>query len=249
MKITLVGYGRMGQLIHNYIRSTKIEVVSTIDPEVESSDYKSLSPEAVEDADVAIDYTTPDSVMNNINFYLDNELNSVIGTTGWYDHIEEVKNKFKNSQAGLIWAANFSIGVNLFFRIIDKSSKIMSDFKEYDVMGFEKHHNRKKDSPSGTMKMIGNIILKNIPRKKKLITDKLDRRINSDEIHLASMRGGEIPGTHSVEFDSEMDTIEIKHTARNRKGFITGTLKAAEWIKEKTGFYSINDMMDEIMGG
>jgi len=249
MKIAITGYGKMGQITEQLALENGHEIVSTIDPIEKSAKFKELNEEALCCADVVIDFTVPGIVLQNIDKYIKYGINAVIGTTGWYEHLEEVKEKVSKSEIGLIWSGNFSIGVNLFFRIIKQSAGLMSNFTLYDVMGYEIHHNRKKDSPSGTMNMIGKILLENIKNKKKLITEKLDRKISEEEIHLASIRGGDVPGTHVVAFDSEVDTIELKHTARSRKGLAVGALKAAEWINGKKGFYSIEDVMNEIIGG
>jgi len=249
MKIAITGYGKMGQIIKQLALENGHEIVSTIDPVEKSAKFKELNEEALCCADVVIDFTVPGIVLQNIDKYVKYGINAVIGTTGWYEHLEEVKEKVSKSEIGLIWSGNFSIGVNLFFRIIKQSAGLISNFTLYDVMGYEIHHNRKKDSPSGTMNMIGKILLENIKNKKKLITEKLDRKISEEEIHLASIRGGNVPGTHVVAFDSEVDTIELKHTARSRKGLAVGALKAAEWINNKKGFYSIEDMMIEFIGG
>jgi len=249
MKIAITGYGKMGQITEQLALENGHEIVSTIDPIEKSAKFKELNEEALCCADVVIDFTVPGIVLQNIDKYIKYGINAVIGTTGWYEHLEEVKEKVSKSEIGLIWSGNFSIGVNLFFRIIKQSAGLMSNFTLYDVMGYEIHHNRKKDSPSGTMNMIGKILLENIKNKKKLITEKLDRKISEEEIHLASIRGGNVPGTHVVAFDSEVDTIELKHTARSRKGLAVGALKAAEWINNKKGFYSIEDMMIEFIGG
>lgn len=249
MKIAITGYGKMGQITEKMASEIGIKVVSTIDPAVESAKFKDLNKENLRGADVVIDFTVPAIVIENIDMYASYGINAVIGTTGWYEYLEEVKGKVEKSNIGLIWSGNFSIGVNLFFRIIKQTSRLMDNFTLYDVMGYEIHHNRKKDSPSGTMNMIGDILLENLSSKKKIVTEKLSRKISEEEIHLASVRGGSVPGTHMVAFDSEVDTIEIKHTARSRKGFAVGALKAAEWINGKKGFYSIEDMMNEIIGG
>ena len=249
MKIAITGYGKMGQITEQLAIENGHNVVSTIDPAMPSAKFKNLTEENLCNADVVIDFTVPAIILENIDMYINYGINAVIGTTGWYDYLEEVKKKVKKSNIGLIWSGNFSIGVNLFFRIIKASSELMNKCSLYDVMGYEIHHNRKKDSPSGTMKMIGNILLENISKKKKIVTEKLDRKIEKDEIHLASIRGGNVPGTHVISFDSEADTIELKHTARSRKGLAVGALQAAEWIKDKKGFYNIEDMMDEIIGG
>jgi 4-hydroxy-tetrahydrodipicolinate reductase len=249
MKVAIVGYGNMGQVTEQLARKFKIEVVATVDPVVPSATFKELNEKALLGAEVVIDFTVPNVVLSDIEKYIKYGKNAVIGTTGWYEHLEEVKKKVKKSDIGLIWSGNFSLGVNIFFRIIEHSAGLIDKFPLYDVMGYEIHHKRKKDSPSGTMDMLGNILLKNIKNKKKLVTEKLDRKILEEEIHLASVRGGSVPGTHVIAFDSDVDTIELKHTARNREGLAIGALKAAEWIKGKKGFYNIEDMMNEIIGG
>ena len=249
MKIAITGYGKMGQITEQLAVENGHVVVSTIDPLVPSAKFKKLNEENLCGADVVIDFTVPAIVLENIDVYVKYGINAVIGTTGWYEYLDEVREKVEKSNMGLIWSGNFSIGVNLFFRIIKESAGLMSNFTLYDVMGYEIHHNRKKDSPSGTMSMIGKILLENSKSKKKIVTEKLDRKISEEEIHLASVRGGNVPGTHVVAFDSEVDTIELKHTARSRKGLAVGAIKAAEWINGKQGFYSIADMMKEIIGG
>ncbi len=249
MKIAITGYGKMGQITEQLAKEKGHDVVSTIDPAVKSAKFKELNEESLRGADVSIDFTVPAIVLENIDSYVKYGINAVIGTTGWYEYLEEVKEKVEKSKIGLIWSGNFSIGVNLFFRIIKESSNLMKKFTSYDVMGYEIHHNRKKDSPSGTMNMIGDILLGSLENKKRIVTEKLDRKISDEEIHLASIRGGSVPGTHVVAFDSEVDSIELKHTARSRKGLAVGAIKAAEWINGKKGFYSIEDMMNEIIGG
>jgi len=249
MKIAIIGYGKMGQIIERLSEEKKHEVVSTIDPVVGTAKFKELNKANLSGADVAIDFTMPGVALSNIDKYIDSGVNAVIGTTGWYENLEEVKEKVEKSEIGFIWAANFSIGVNLFFRIIEHSAGLMSNFPVYDVMGYEIHHNRKKDSPSGTMNMIGEILLENLKNKKKIVTEKLSRKISEEEVNLASVRGGNVPGTHVINFDSEVDTIELKHIVRSREGLAEGALKAAEWVKGKKGFYGIEDMMNEIIGG
>jgi 4-hydroxy-tetrahydrodipicolinate reductase len=249
MKIAIIGYGKMGQIIARLSEEKKHEVVSTIDPVVETAKFKELNKENLCGADVAIDFTVPGVALSNIDKYINYGVNAVIGTTGWYENLEKIREKVEKSEIGFIWSGNFSLGVNLFFRIIEHSAGLMSNFPAYDVMGYEIHHNRKKDSPSGTMNMIGKILLENLKNKKKIVTEKLTRKISGEEIHLASVRGGSVPGTHVVSFDSEVDTIELKHTARSREGLAEGALKAAEWVKGKRGFYGIEDMMNGIIGG
>jgi 4-hydroxy-tetrahydrodipicolinate reductase len=248
MRISLVGFGRMGNILKDLAGEQGIAVVSTIDPVAEQATHTEISKESVADADVCIDFTAPDKALGNIEKYCSLGKNAVIGTTGWYDSVEQVKKQVEEAGIGLIYASNFSVGVNAFYRIVGSAAKTMNALKEYDVLGLEMHHNLKKDSPSGTAKSLEKILLNGIDRKSKVVEEKLGRKIDESELHFASVRGGNIPGTHSIMFDSEADTIELKHTARSRKGFALGTLKAAEFVNGKKGFFTIDDLMNEIFG-
>jgi len=243
MKIGIVGYGRMGKEIACIAKEHNHDIV-TFDTQCEA-DFNEINEANLKGLDVVIDFTVPKAVMTNIPIYNKAGVNVIMGTTGWYDKLEQVKSQVKD--IGFMWSGNFSIGVNLFFRILEASSKIMNNVEDYDVLAYEMHHNKKKDSPSGTAKMMADILLKNISRKKKLVTEMLDRPPKKDELHFASVRGGSIPGTHSILFDSEADTIELKHTARSRKGFALGAVLAAEWIQGKKGFFNIDDFMNEFL--
>ncbi len=246
MKVAIVGYGKMGKQIEKVLLEKNIEIGSIIDKFIKEAQFSEINPKSLSGIDVAIDFTTPDEVLNNINSYIENNVSVVMGTTGWYNELKNVKN-LVGEKIGFIWSGNFSMGVNIFFRIIRDSAKIFNNFKEYDPMAYEIHHNQKKDSPSGTAQMIGNILIDELSHKNVIIEDKLDRKISKNEIQFASLRGGSIPGTHVVMFDSEADTIELKHTARNREGLARGAVLAAEWIKEKKGFYSIDDLFNSII--
>ncbi len=168
----------------------------------------------------------------------------IIGTTGWYDKLKEVENLAKESDIGVLWSANFSIGVNLYFKIIEKASLLINQYDEYDIWGTELHHNNKADSPSGTTKEISKILLENIGRKTEVIYDKLDRKIKPEEIHFSSTRGGAINFSHTVSFDSPSDTITIIHNARDRGGYALGAVKASEWLNSKKGFFNMNDFLN-----
>ncbi len=243
MKIGIIGYGRMGKIIKSIAKSHNHEVV-TFDTQCDA-DFCEINEDNLKGIDVVIDFTVPDAVMKNIPIYNKAKVNVVMGTTGWYNQMKEVKKQVKD--IGFMWSGNFSIGVNLFFRILEASSKIMNNIEDYDCLAYEMHHNKKKDSPSGTAKMMADILLKNLDRKSKLVTEMLDREPKKDELHFASVRGGSIPGTHSIMFDSDADTIELKHTARSRKGFALGSVLAAEWLKGKKGFFGIDDLMNDIL--
>ncbi|MBI2653849.1 4-hydroxy-tetrahydrodipicolinate reductase [Candidatus Woesearchaeota archaeon] len=249
MNIAIVGYGRMGHEIEKIAKAKGIDVVSIIDPNASDATHREINEDSMQDVDVCIDFTTPNSVIDSIQKISKFRKNIVVGTTGWYDKLEEARKIVNQSNIGLIYASNFSIGVNVFFKIVENAAKIINNIEDYDVYGYELHHNKKIDSPSGTAKTLAEILIKNIKRKSKLEYGKIDRKIEPDELHFASVRAGSIPGTHIVGFDSSADTIELKHVARNREGFALGAVMAAQWINGKKGFYDINDMMKSIIGG
>ncbi len=248
MKIALVGYGKMGHEIERVARDRGHEIVAIVDPLHAQATHKALSKEAVKQADVCIDFTHPDAVLGNVEQMAKLGKNVVLGTTGWYGKMDRLRSIVTDSNIGLIWASNFSIGVNMFFRMVEAAARIADKVPEYDVGGYELHHNQKADSPSGTAKSIAEILVKNIARKKKIFYNMLTRAPEKDELHMASVRVGSIPGTHAVLFDSAADTIELKHTARSRAGFALGAVLAAEFIKGKKGVFDITHLMDSMIG-
>jgi 4-hydroxy-tetrahydrodipicolinate reductase len=245
MDVILVGYGQMGKVVEAVLQARNHRVIAKVDPV--SGDRDELSPELAEKADCAIEFSVPDSVLTNIRFYCENNLNAVVGTTGWYDHLEEVQKLVSKKKMAFIYASNYSIGAQIFFKLVGVVSRIINPFPEYDILGYEIHHKRKKDSPSGTAQEITRIILDNNQRKNILITEKIDRPIKENELHFASVRGGDFPGIHKVLIDSEADSIELKHTARNRGGFALGAVLAAEWLRKKRGFFKIDDFVNDIL--
>lgn len=253
LNIAIIGYGKMGKTIESIAEKKGITVKSIIDPLIEIEKkgkiHKDINKESMDGVDVCIDFTHPDAVISNIKKAAALKKNYVVGTTGWYTKEAEVKKIVTDAGTGLIYAHNFSIGVNIFFRVTANTSKLFNRLPQYDIFAYELHHNQKVDSPSGTAVKLGEILLQNIGRKKKIVTERLDRKISPDEFHFGSVRGGTFPGTHIIGFDSEVDTIEIKHTAKGRTGFAEGALTAAQWLNGKKGFYRIDDMLDEIIGG
>ena len=247
MKISIIGYGKMGQLIEKAALERKVEVVSTIDPFHPDATFKSFSDEAMHGVDVCICFSQPAAAMENMTDACRWQKQVVVGTTGWVDQMDQVEQMVYENGVGLVYSSNFSIGVNIFFKMIELASQVINKFDVYDILGYEAHHNRKLDSPSGTAVTIGNILLDNIERKSTIFKDKLDRKIEPHELHMASMRGGNIPGTHAVLLDSEFDTIELKHTARSRTGFAVGAVIAAEWILDKKGLFTEADMMKQLL--
>lgn len=247
MNIAIIGYGKMGHEIEKAAEAKGISA-RTIDPNAGDSDFKEINEESMRNADVCVDFSHPNAVIGNIEKAAKFKKNIVVGTTGWYGNMDKVKRIVKDSGIGLIWSGNFSIGVNAYFKIIENAAKMMNNLNDYDVFVHEFHHNQKADSPSGTAVMIGKIITANMKRKNKVVTEELKRKIEPNELHISSTRAGSIPGTHIVGFDSAADTIELRHTARSRQGFAAGAVMAAEWINNKKGFYTIEDMMKSITG-
>ena len=246
MNIAIIGYGKMGHEIERAAEAKGISV-RTIDPTAGDADFKEINEESMRNIQVCVDFSHPNAVIGNIEKSAKFKKNIVVGTTGWYGSMDKLKKIVKDSGIGLIWSGNFSIGVNAYFKIIEQAAKIMNNINDYDVFVHEFHHNQKADSPSGTAVMIGKIITENMERKNKVVTQELKRKIEPNELHISSTRGGSIPGTHIVGFDSAADTIELKHTARSRQGFAAGAVMAAEWINKKKGFYDINDLMKSIV--
>lgn len=249
MRIAIIGYGKMGHAIEAMAKSQGIEVASIIDPLGTGATYTSITPESLKNADVAVDFTTPKTVAQNVELVAGAGKCMVVGTTGWYDQMESVKAIVKKYDTGFVYSPNFSIGVNLFFRIVRRAAVLMDQFPSYDPFVYEIHHNQKTDAPGGTAKILGDIVVKNVKRKKKMVFDRInDRKIEPDELHVGSIRGGYIPGVHVVGFDGEADTIELTHTARSRTGFAEGAVMAAKWINGKKGFYTLDDIISGMVG-
>ena len=265
MKIALVGYGKMGQLIEKRLLEKKHEVLLIVDPFYKETDktasentvvYTSLenalngkSGSSLKDVDAAIEFTVPDTAPENILFLAKEKIPVVVGTTGWYSRLDEISQAVKKAGSSLLWASNFSLGVNIFYRIAANAAKLIDPFEEYDVGGFEIHHNKKADSPSGTAKTLVETVLAHMTRKRKAVYEKLEKAPGADELHYASLRLGSVPGTHSLTFDSAADSIEITHTARSREGFAAGAVLAAEWLKGKkqSGIFTMDDVLSELL--
>lgn len=240
MKIALLGYGKMGRLVESAAKEKGHEIIAVIDP---TFNQQTLTDQIARHADVCIDFTTPESVLSNVKACAKFGKNLVIGTTGWDQHKEQVENIILDSKIGCIYSPNFSIGVNLFIKIISYAAQLINDFNEYDVSGYESHHRQKLDSPSGTAKVLADAILNHFTRKKHCTYSSSPNKIDPDELYFSSIRCGSIPGTHVILFDSQADSITLSHEARNRDGFAKGAVAAAEWVNGKKGFYSMDDFI------
>jgi len=244
MKIALLGYGKMGKMIEKFALDNQHEIVLKID----ESNLMELTENNLKKADVAIEFSTPKAVLNNITLCLKAQVPIVIGTTGWYNQLENIQQQCREYNGTIIYGSNFSIGVNLFFGFNNYLAKVMGKSgTDYDVIVEEIHHTQKLDSPSGTAITIAEDLIKALPYKQSWKNTVQHHHANTipnttDEIPILSYREGEVPGTHIVRYQSTIDEIELKHTAKNREGFAKGAVIAAEWIKDKKGFYSVKDM-------
>lgn len=244
MKIALLGYGKMGQIIEKFALERGHEIVLKISID----NQETLTRQNLKAADVAIDFSTPDSVINNIYTCFDANVPVVVGTTGWYGKLQEVKNECNSSNNTLLYGSNFSIGVNLFFKLNQTLAKLMNNYPAYDVQVEEIHHTQKLDAPSGTAITIAEGIVENLDRKKEWLNEVVGTNVEvfptNEQLLIESHRIENIPGTHTVIYSSEVDEIEIKHTAHSRAGFALGAVVAAEWLENKTGFFSITDIFE-----
>ncbi len=232
MKIALLGYGKMGKVIERIALERGHEIVLKKD---EFNTYDGLST-----ADVAIDFSVPTAAVSNISSCFNNNVPVVSGTTGWLEHFDEMVALCNEKQGGFISSSNFSLGVNIFFELNEYLAKIMSQFDSYKVTMEEIHHTQKLDAPSGTAISLAKGVIEN----SNYANWTLEEAKNNNEIHIEAKRIGDVPGTHTVTYDSIVDSIELKHTAHNREGFALGAVIAAEWLAGKTGIYSMKDVLN-----
>ena len=248
LKIGLIGYGKMGKKIHDLCKNNKdYKVVSIIDPFSKKANFSKITPASIKGCDVCIEFSNPEVVVENIKKLIHLNKATVVGTTGWYENINEIKNLIKKEDGSLIYATNFSIGVNMLFQITNYATELMNQVNEYDVAGFESHHNMKQDIPSGTAKTLASIIKNNSSSKEKIVYQPGNRKVNENELHFTSMRLGSIKGDHKIIFDSLQDQISIKHSAKNRDGFAKGALTAAKYINANSGLINFNDNFNKIL--
>jgi 4-hydroxy-tetrahydrodipicolinate reductase len=235
MKIALIGYGKMGKEIEAIALKRGHSVVLKIGKD----NAESITENDLKKADVGIEFSTPHTVLKNIHRSLNAQLPLVVGTTGWYEQFEEVKKNCLEKNGSLFYATNFSLGVNLFFKVNTYLAELMNKYEDYEVSMEEIHHIHKLDKPSGTAITLANQVIDKIDRKTKWSIESKA----SDTLFINDIREGEVPGTHILKYHSAIDDIEIMHKAHNRKGFATGAVVAAEFLHGKKGIYTMNDLI------
>lgn len=231
MKITLIGHGAMGRLIET-LATEKGHEISQVIHESDAELFADAIAEKLKGSDVTIDFSVAGAVRRNVRGCILAGVPLVEGTTGWNAEIEEVEKFVSDNNGSMVYGANFSVGVNLFYKITEYAAELFAKFPEYETFIEEQHHSRKKDAPSGTALKLKEIVAQYIAK----------------DFNVSSTRAGNIPGTHRIGFDGAADQILLEHTARSREGFAAGAIIAAEWIAGKKGFFEFGEVMNEILG-
>jgi len=226
-RLAIIGYGKMGRLIEELAPGYGFTVALKLD-EFNNTSYEGVTAENFRGIDVAVDFSIPAAVVENVERISALGVNIVVGTTGWTEHVDRVKAAVRKNGIGLVWSPNYSIGVNVFARVVAETARLLANEPEYGAWAWEIHHATKKDAPSGTLL--------------KLI-DEMTRAGYSRAIDVSSNRAGAHPGTHEIGFDSAADTITLRHVARGREGFARGALKAAKWVVGKKGFHEFREIL------
>jgi len=227
MNLAIVGYGKMGRLIEQLAPEFGFSVALKLD-EFNNADFSGITAENFAGVDVAIEFSVPSATVENVKRIAALGVNMVIGTTGWLGEIGRVKAAVERSGVGLVWSPNYSIGVNVFSRLVAEAARLLAAEEDYGAWAWEIHHAAKKDAPSGTL-------LK--------LVEEMKKAGYARPISTASNRAGRHPGTHEIGFDSAADSITLRHTARSREGFARGALKAARWVAGKSGFFEFSDVL------
>jgi 4-hydroxy-tetrahydrodipicolinate reductase len=247
MDVIIMGYGRMGREVEKILLERGHRIVSRVDPGGFGNELEP-SEESLEAADAVIEFALPGGIEKSAALFSQYDLKVVVGTTGWADKKEAVLKPFKSGKGAYLYGSNFSIGANLFFKLTIAASKMINKVDDYDVMLTEYHHNKKVDTPSGTALSAAHLVLDNLDRKTEILSGNPQGAIKDEQLHVASVRGGSIPGIHSLTLVSPADSLEISHTARNRSGFALGAVMAAEWLmKKESGIYTVDDFISDLL--
>lgn len=237
MRIALIGYGKMGKAIEEVALHRGHEIVLKID----QPNLHDFTKENMVKADAAIEFTSPHTAFANVKACIEFGVPVVCGSTGWTEKLDQLKQVCADKNGSFIYSSNYSVGVNIFFEVNKKLAALMAPHKEYEVILEETHHTQKKDAPSGTAISLAEQVLESIKRKKQWVNEISD---NPEDLEIISQRIDPAPGTHRIKYSSAIDDIEIIHTAHNRKGFATGAVLAAEFIKDKKGLFTMKDVLN-----
>jgi 4-hydroxy-tetrahydrodipicolinate reductase len=230
MNLAIVGHGKMGRLIEQLAPEYGFDVKLRLDVN-NNARFEGMTAENFRGVDVAIEFSTPETAPENIERLARLGVSAVVGTTGWFVHLERMREIVAREKTALVWSSNFSVGVNIFSQIVGEAARMMARQPEYGAWAWEIHHATKKDAPSGTL---------------LAVVEKMKQSGYSKPIDVSSSRSGAHPGTHEIGFDSGADTITIRHTARSREGFARGALRAARWLHGKKGFFDFRDIVNEL---
>lgn len=247
MRIALLGYGRMGPVVEAVALERGYEVALRVTSRAELEEGFS-SGEKGPEVDVAIDFTVPDAVVRNVTVVAAAGVDMVVGTTGWYDRLDEVVRIVGDAGTGLVWAPNFSLGVQAFFRIVRTAARLADGLPGYDAYVSEIHHRHKVDHPSGTARRLAEILLAELSDKERWAPGPGEGPADPRSLQVSSVRAGENPGAHSVVLEGPHDRIALAHQARGREGFAAGAVEGAEWVRGRRGVFTLNEMLDERLG-
>lgn len=242
MNIALVGTGQMGAAVNEVAPRRGHDVVARFDSD---RPLTAASSDNLRDADVAIDFSLPSVALPHIRRYCRWGQPAVIGTTGWYDHLDDVAVLVEEHNASLLYAPNFSLGVAVTRRALSAIGPLIDQLEDYDAFVHEMHHTKKVDSPSGTAEMLGEVLVEMLDRKSYVETEAQHDRIDPEALHVTSTRCGSVFGEHTVGFDGSFDRIELSHTAKGRDGFAFGAVRAAEWLQGRTGLFTLDEVLDD----
>jgi 4-hydroxy-tetrahydrodipicolinate reductase len=239
-RIAIIGHGAMGREVERLAEPLGMSVSMICDVD------RPFSGVTYADFDVVIDFSWPNAVIDNVRAAARLHRPIVIGTTGWYDHMDEVRTIVTDAGIGCVWGSNFNIGTHLFLRLVQRAAELIDRHPGFDVSVHETHHRRKRDSPSGTAITTAQTILAALARKSHMATETQHGAIDPAALHVTSSRVGEVIGRHQVTIDSAFESIEIIHSAKNRRGFAQGALLAASWVQHRTGWFDVTEIIDDV---
>ena len=243
MRVALVGTGQMGQAVAEVAEERGHDICARFNSRRPLREAG--GPEALGGAEVVIDFSLPAVALENIKQYCAWDCAAVIGTTGWYDHLSEVRNQVQASRAAVLYAPNFSLGVTLLKRALESVAPLLDALPDFDAYIHEVHHVRKADSPSGTALMLADVLVDHLRRKTRVETETQHEQIDGEALHVTAARAGDVYGRHRVGIESPYDELTLAHGAKNRKGFAFGAVRAAEWLPEKQGLFTLDDVLAE----